>query len=45
VWFYPKDGAIKEPSTNDVFAATIFAASTKMLNRLYPAELEGHWRI
>jgi hypothetical protein len=34
----------KPPSTNGSFAATISPASTKMLNRLYPAELEGHWR-
>jgi hypothetical protein len=34
----------KQPSTNDGFAATILPASTKMLNRLYPAEPEGHWR-
>jgi len=35
----------KQPSTDDSFPATIAPASTKMRNRLYPAEPEGHWRI
>jgi hypothetical protein len=35
---------LQNDSTSYSFASTIHRASKKMLNRLYPAEPEGHWR-